>query len=92
MMKSRRTKWIAVMLILGFIAATAAIAGSQSIMGTVEKTEQGIVISAVDGATYQVKGKDLSDMVGKTVKATGTLSEGKSGKTLNIVSVEPVNE
>ena len=89
-MKRNRMKWIAVMLIIGFLAATAAIAGEQSITGTVEKTDQGIVISANDGAIYMVQGQDLSDMVGKTVKATGTLAESESGKTLTIISIEPV--
>ncbi len=85
-------RWIAVMLVIGFLTAAVAIAGDQSITGTVEKTKQGIVISADDGATYMVQGKDLSEMVGKTVKATGTLAEGKSGKTLTVISIEPVNE
>ncbi len=91
-MKRNWMKWLSVMLIVGFMAATAAVAGEQSITGTVEKTDQGIVISAVDGDTYLVMGKDLSEMVGKTVKATGTLAEGQSGKTFTIISVEPVKE
>ena len=91
-MKRNRMKWIAVMLVFGFLFATAAIAGEQSITGTVEKTEQGIVISADDGDTYKVQGQDLSKMVGKTVKATGTLSEDEGGKTLTIISVEAVQE
>lgn len=78
------------MLVVGLMAATGAIAEDNSITGTVEKTDQGIVISADDGATYIVMGKDLTEMVGKTVKATGTLAEGKSGKILTVVSVEPV--
>lgn len=91
-MKRNRMKWIAVMLVIGFLATTVAIAGEQSITGTVEKTDQGIVISADDGATYMVQGHDLSSMVGKTVKATGTLAESESGKMLTITSIEPVQE
>jgi hypothetical protein len=91
-MFKNRMKWIAVLLIIGFVAATTAIANEQSITGTVEKTDQGVVISTESGDTYQVMGKDLSDMVGKTVKATGTLSEGTSGKALIVIQVEPVNE
>lgn len=83
-------KWIAVMLIFGLLAASGVIAGENSITGTVEKTKNGIVISAADGATYLVKGKDLSKMVGQTIKATGTLAEEKTGKTLTVVSIEPV--
>lgn len=91
-MKGNMIKWLAVMLIVGLMAATGAIAGDQSVTGTVEKTDQGIVIAADDGATYIVMGKDLSEMVGKTVKATGTLEEGASGKTLTVISVEPVEK
>jgi hypothetical protein len=81
-------KVFAVLMVVGLLAATGAIAGDESITGTVEKTDQGIVIAADDGATYIVMGKDLTEMVGKTVKATGTLAEGKSGKILTVVDVE----
>ena len=91
-MKGNTMKWLAVMLIVGMLAATGAIAGDNSITGTVEKTEKGIVISADNGDQYIVMGKDLTTMVGKTVKATGTLAEGKSGKILTVISVEPVKK
>jgi hypothetical protein len=91
-MKGNVIKLFTVMLILGLVAATGAIAGDNSITGTVEQTDAGIVISADDGATYIVMGKDLTEMVGKTVKATGTLAEGKSGKILTVISVEPVQK
>ena len=91
-MIKKHIKLIAVMLIIGFMAATTAIANEQSIMGTVEKTDQGFVISADNGDSYQVMGADLSEMVGKTVKATGTLSEGPSGKELTVIQIEEVNE
>ena len=89
-MKRNLIKVFAILLVIGLVAATGAIAGDQSITGMVEKTDQGIVISADNGDTYIVAGKDLSGMVGQTVKATGTLAEGQSGKTLTVVSVEPV--
>ena len=91
-MKGNTMKGLAVMLIVGMLAATGAIAGDNSITGTVEKTEKGIVISADNGDQYIVMGKDLTTMVGKTVKATGTLAEGKSGKILTVISVEPVKK
>jgi hypothetical protein len=89
-MKRNLIKVFAILLVIGLVAATGAIAGDQSITGMVEKTDQGIVISADTGDTYIVAGKDLSAMVGQTVKATGTLAEGQSGKTLTVISVEPV--
>ena len=89
-MKSTWMKLFAVFLIVGLLAATGAVAAGDSITGTVEKTDHGIVIAADDGNTYIVMGQDLSGLVGKTVKATGTLAEGQSGKTVTVISVEPV--
>ena len=91
-MKRNLMKWLSVLLVIGLLAATGAIANDQSVTGTIEKTDQGIVISADNGDTYIVMGKDLSDMVGQTVKATGTLAEGQSGKTLTVISIEPVSK
>jgi hypothetical protein len=91
-MKSKIMKYLAVILIFGIMAATGVIAGESSLIGIVEKTDKGIVISAADGATYNVMGADLTDMVGKVVKATGTLEEGPIGKTFTIVSVEPAQK
>jgi hypothetical protein len=91
-MKRNLMKWLAVLLVVGLLAATGAIASDESITGTIEKTDQGIVISADNGDSYIVLGKDLSDMVGETVTATGTLSEGQTGKTLTVISVEPAQK
>ncbi len=91
-MKRSAIKWIAVMLVVGLMAATGVVASDNSVTGKVEQTDQGIIISADNGDTYIVMGKDLSEMVGKTVKATGTLAESKSGKTLTVISVEPVQK
>ena len=81
-MKRNLMKMFAILLVIGLLAAT----------GTIEKTDQGIVISADTGDTYIVMGKDLSEMVGQTVKATGTLAESQEGKTLTVISIEPVQK
>ena len=91
-MKRNLMRWLAVLLVVGLLAATGAIASDESITGTIEKTDQGIVISADNGDSYIVMGKDLSDMVGETVTATGTLSEGQAGKTITVISVEPAQK
>lgn len=91
-MKRNLVKCLAVMLIVGLMAATGAIAGESSVTGTIEKTDAGFVISGDDGATYNVAGADLSNLVGQTVKATGTLEEGPAGKTLTVISVEPAEK
>jgi len=40
-------------LVFGTLASTGVIAGKNSITGTVEKTDQGIVFSANNGETYK---------------------------------------
>ena len=89
-MKQKWMKIVSMILIAGFLAAPLALAGDHSITGTVEQSDKGIVITADNGDTYLVMGQDLSEMVGKTVKATGTMAEGDAGKTLTIISVEEV--
>ncbi len=85
-------KVLAVVMIIGLFSVAGAMAAEETITGLVESGDQGIVLSGDDGETYMVKGKDLSGMVGKSVKATGTLSEGESGKTITITSVEEIKE
>lgn len=91
-MKSQWAKIAAMMLVIGFLATSLAIAGEESITGVVGQTEQGIVISADDGVSYLVQGQDLSAMVGKTLKATGTLSEGETGKVITVTQIEEISE
>ena len=91
-MKSKITKLFAIMFIFSLIAATGAIAGEASITGTVQKTDKGIVIAADDGGTYNVMGADLTEMIGKAVKATGTLADSANGKVLTVMSVEPAQK
>ncbi|MCP4748689.1 MAG: hypothetical protein GY874_21525 [Desulfobacteraceae bacterium] len=77
-----------IMLIFGFMATPMVFAEEETITGTVAESDQGVVISADDGGVYIVAGQDLSSMVGKVVKATGTIEESEAGKTLTITSVE----
>ena len=69
-------------------AAMAMVVGSESITGTVyvEGPDAGYFIMA-ESDDYLVVGFDLSKMVGMTVKATGTLSEGDYGKEIHATSV-----
>jgi hypothetical protein len=86
-------KLLVVVTIIGLLSVAATMAADeQTISGTIEKGETGIVITADDGMTYAVQGKDLSDMVGKTVEATGTLSESESGKTISVIKVVEVKK
>ena len=79
-------------VILGLFAATAAMAGDETITGVIEKTDQGIILSADNGERFMVRGQDCSSMVGKSVKATGAVMEDKSGMVIEVTSVEEIKE
>ena len=85
-------KLLAVIAIVGLLSVTNALAAEETISGTVENSDNGIVITADDGQTYAVQGQDLSAMVGKTVRVTGTLEESKSGPTITVVKVEEITK
>jgi hypothetical protein len=93
-MKRNHLMWklLAIVTIIGLLTVAGAMAAEETITGTIEQSDQGIVLSADDGETYMVQGQDLSAMVGKSVKATGTLEEGMSGKTITVTSVEEIKE
>jgi hypothetical protein len=93
-MKRNHLMWklLAIVTIIGLLTVAGAMAAEETITGTIEKGDQGIILSADDGETYMVQGQDLSDMVGKSVKATGTLAEGSSGKTITVTKVEEIKE
>ena len=79
---------LVVSLVMG---AGLALASEETIEGTVEKTDTGVVLMT-DDAQYNIAGADLTPMLGKKVKATGTVEEGADGKTINVVSFEEVME
>ncbi len=68
-------------------AAMAMVAESESITGTIAETEDGYIIMA-EFEDYLVFGIDVSEWVGRTVKATGTVDEGDGGKEIHATSVE----
>jgi len=76
-------------LVLTAFACTKQSTPSNEITGTVEQTDQGVVIAS-DVGQYFVAGQDLSEMVGKKVKATGTVTEAEGRKTINVTSVTEV--
>jgi len=86
-------KLFVVVTVIGLLSVAGAMAADeQTISGTIEKGDAGIVITADDGMTYAVQGKDLSAMVGKSVKATGMLSESASGKIISVVKVVEIKK
>ena len=63
----------------------------ETIVGTVVKSGKGFIIEADDG-DYIVKGKDLSKMVGKLVEVMGTVTESEKGDSIDVKSVEEIQE
>ncbi len=87
------------MLVAGLLIGTSTLAsdkvpaGEQTIQGKVEKGEKGItVIKMDDGQSFNVLGQNISAMIGKTVKVSGTVSKGKATRSIVIVNFEEVQE
>jgi hypothetical protein len=78
-------------LFSAFIPNMVPAAQEETVVGTVVKSGKGFMIEADDG-DYIAKGKDLSKMVGKLVEATGTVTEGDKGDSIDIKSVEEIRE
>jgi hypothetical protein len=90
-MKRNLMKLVALILVIGLMGASLAVAADEkAITGTVQQTDKGFVISSDAGEVYDVQGQDVSAMVGKQVKAIGTLEEGAGGKTLNVTAIEVI--
>lgn len=91
--KTMSGKIFALTLAFGLLIAGAALAMDETITGTVDLNDSGkIIIMGDDGDDYLVKGKDLSVMVGKTVKVTGTLAEEGDAKVITVMEMEEVKE
>jgi hypothetical protein len=73
------------------LAGVAPVLAADSVTGTIEQGDNGLVLQAADGE-YILAGQDLSDMVGKKIKVTGTIEDSDAGKTLTVTSFEEVME
>ena len=90
---------MALFVILGLLITTAAVAAEkaktaeETIQGMVEKDPSGMtMIKMDDGKTFMVLGQNMTPMIGKTVKVTGTLSKGKSTRSIMVTSFEEVQD
>ncbi len=72
-------------------AKTTSAAQEEMIVGAVVKHGKVFVIETDEG-DYIAKGKDLSKMEGKMVEVTGTISESDKGDTIEVKSVEEIEE
>ncbi len=57
--------------------------------GRLIQTDKGLAVDTGTDA-YVVAGRDLSDMLGKMVKVTGTVAEVDGGQVIDVMTVTPV--
>jgi hypothetical protein len=81
---------ISLAMVVCLVGVAPALAGD-SVTGVIAQGDSGLVLQAADG-NYILAGQDLSDMVGKKIKVTGTIADGEAGKTLTVMSFEEVQE
>ncbi len=74
-----------------FVPGAISASQEETIVGMVVQHGKVFVIEA-DEEDYIVKGKDLSKLVGKMVEATGTIIESEKGDTIEVKTVEEVEE
>ena len=82
---------VVTMVLMLVVAGGRAMAGD-SITGTITEKGDMILLDATDGS-YVLEGSDKApEMIGKTVKVTGTVAEKDNVKVINVLSVEEVKE
>ena len=99
-MKSKTGFRLAMSLFVVFclvLASTALIvdtvnaAEPQTFQGVLEEGEKTAnVLKTDDGQKFNILGMNLREMVGKTVKVTGTVSKGKSTRAIVVSAFEEV--
>ena len=90
---------MALFVIVGLLITTAAVAADkaknaeETIQGMVEKNDSGMtMIKTDDGKSFMVLGQNMTTMIGKKVKVTGSLSKGKSTRSIMVTQFEEVQE
>ena len=66
-----------------------AAAKPEEISGTIVKTEEGVALFS-DAGNFMIAGQELDSLVGKNVKATGTIDEGSGKPMINVISVSVI--
>jgi hypothetical protein len=70
-------------------ATTSAKSKPKTVTGMVEKTPTGLILKA-RREIYTLSGKDLSSMVGKKVKITGTVTKTDKGSAFHVMRAQEV--
>lgn len=70
-------------------AVTETQQGPAEFSGMVMETEKGIAL-VTDTDTYLVAGQDLTEMMGKRIKVTGTLTTSQDTQVLEVLTVIPL--
>jgi len=73
----------------GAKATTPAKSKPKTVTGMVEKTPTGLILKA-RREIYTLSGKDLSSMVGKKVKITGTVTKTDKGSSFHVMRAQEV--
>ena len=92
-MKTRKNiiKLVLFTLALSLFAGIAYAGDMTTITGIVEQTDAGFVIKTADGE-YAAEGADLATLVGKTIAATGQVTESDAGKVFHVKGVKEAKE
>jgi ABC-type nitrate/sulfonate/bicarbonate transport system substrate-binding protein len=80
---------VAAMLMLFFMAGAAA--AEDEVVGMVAQTDSGTVL-VVGKEKLMVTGADLADLMGKKVKAKGTITKTAKGSVIEVAEVEEVKK
>ncbi|MDJ0780715.1 MAG: hypothetical protein QNJ22_02025 [Desulfosarcinaceae bacterium] len=70
-------------------AVTETQEGPAELSGIVMETEKGIAL-VTDTDTYLVAGQDLTGMMGKRIKVTGTITDVEESQVLEVMTVIPL--
>lgn len=98
----KKTKSLGLLLIIialffvctGMRGAKESVSESEELVitGTIEQHGKTFLLKEDSGLEFQIQGKDLSEMVGKKVKATGELIEEGDEVTLKVNKVEEASK
>ena len=88
---------VALFVVFGLLFTTGVMAAEkktqETIQGMVEKGNKGVaVIKTDDGQTFYILGQNMTSLIGKTVKVTGTLSKGKATRSIVVTRFEEVQD